>query len=586
MEDVQEIDVEQIMEWLREDIKKRRQQHSPENKTSRFPDEELAADFASLHATYDVYNLQFTSHRRILGPLVIFVKKILRQLLTPILTHQVTYNAVNTRVATRLGEKLAALNHQAQMHEGFLTSEGQAMQAVQAQLAAFEQRMRLREDMLTAHAEAMQAVQAQLAAFEQRMRLREDMLTAHAEAMQAVQAQLTAFEQRMRQRDDMLTAHAEAMQAVQAQLTAHAEAMQAGQAQLTAFEQRMRQRDDMLTAHAEAMQAVQAQLTAHAEAIQAGQAQLTAFEQRMRQRDDMLTAHAEAMQEHLDERIENLDQQQKIGLQSMRERVSKAERKLRRVLYVLTDDQKAGERLKIERQAMPSQALEPNFDYFGFEEKFRGSAEDIKARQRAYVEYFQGQNDILDIGCGRGEFLELLREAGIKVKGVDLDLDMVLYCREKGLNVIQEDGFAYLDSLPDEALGGVFAAQVIEHLESKQIIELVKLCQRKLRPGGILILETLNPKCLMIFAESFYMDFSHIKPIHPEAMKFLLESTGFLNIELKFSAPVEPSKRLLAFPDLEAFGTTLKTFNHSLEQLNELLYGFQDYAVIGRKAPW
>jgi O-antigen chain-terminating methyltransferase len=367
-------------------------------------------------------------------------------LLTPILTHQVTYNAVNTRVATRLGEKLAALNHQAQMHEGFLTSEGQAMQAVQAQLAAFEQRMR--------------------------------------------------------------------------------------------------------------------------------------------QRDDMLTAHAEAMQEHLDERIENLDQQQKIGLQSMRERVSKAERKLRRVLYVLTDDQKAGERLKIERQAMPSQALEPNFDYFGFEEKFRGSAEDIKARQRAYVEYFQGQNDILDIGCGRGEFLELLREAGIKVTGVDLDLDMVLYCREKGLNVIQEDGFAYLDSLPDEALGGVFAAQVIEHLESKQIIELVKLCQRKLRPGGILILETLNPKCLMIFAESFYMDFSHIKPIHPEAMKFLLESTGFLNIELKFSAPVEPSKRLLAFPDLEALGTTLKTFNHSLEQLNELLYGFQDYAVIGRKAPW
>jgi 2-polyprenyl-3-methyl-5-hydroxy-6-metoxy-1,4-benzoquinol methylase len=474
MEDVQEIDVEQIMEWLREDIKKRRQQHSPENKTSRFPDEELAADFASLHATYDVYNLQFTSHRRILGPLVIFVKKILRQLLTPILTHQVTYNAVNTRVATRLGEKLAALNHQAQMHEGFLTSEGQAMQAVQAQLAAFEQRMRQRDDMLTAHAEAMQAVQAQLAA----------------------------------------------------------------------------------------------------------------FEQRMRQRDDMLTAHAEAMQEHLDERIENLDQQQKIGLQSMRERVSKAERKLRRVFYVLTDDQKAGERLKIERQAMPSQALEPNFDYFGFEEKFRGSAEDIKARQRAYVEYFQGQNDILDIGCGRGEFLELLREAGIKVKGVDLDLDMVLYCREKGLNVIQEDGFAYLDSLPDEALGGVFAAQVIEHLESKQIIELVKLCQRKLRPGGILILETLNPKCLMIFAESFYMDFSHIKPIHPEAMKFLLESPGFLNIELKFSAPVEPSKRLLAFPDLEALGTTLKTFNHSLEQLNELLYGFQDYAVIGRKAPW
>jgi O-antigen chain-terminating methyltransferase len=305
----------------------------------------------------------------------------------------------------------------------------------------------------------------------------------------------------------------------------------------------------------------------------------------MRQHEDRLTAHAEAMQEYLDKRIENLDQQQKIGLQSMRERVSRAERKLRRVLYVLTDDQMTGERLKIERKAVPSQALEPDFDYFGFEEKFRGSEEDIKGRQRAYLEYFQGQNDILDIGCGRGEFLELLREAGIKVKGVDLDLDMVLYCREKGLDVVQEDGFAYLDSLPDEALGGIFAAQVIEHLESKQIIELVKLCRRKLRPGGILILETLNPKCLMIFAESFYMDFTHMQPIHPEAMKFLFESTGFLDIELKFSAPVEPSKRILSFPDPAALGTTLERFNRSLETLNELLYGFQDYAVIGRKAP-
>jgi 2-polyprenyl-3-methyl-5-hydroxy-6-metoxy-1,4-benzoquinol methylase len=499
MGDGQEIDVEQIMEWLREDIKKRRQQHVGGIKTTRFPDDELAADFASLHAAYDIYNLQFTSHRRIIGPFVIFVKKLLRQLLTPILTHQVTYNAVNTRVATQLGEKLAALNHQAQTHEELLTSEGQAVQAMQAQLTAFGQQMQQREDRLTAHAEALQAVQAQLTAFGQQMQLREDRLAAHAEALQAVQAQLTAFGQQMRQREDVLA------------------------------------------------------------------------------------AHAEARQEHLNGRLESLDQQQRIGLQSMRERVSKAERKLRRVLYVLTDDQMAGERLKIERKVMPSQALEPNFDYFGFEEKFRGSEEDIKARQGAYLEYFQGQNDILDIGCGRGEFLELLREAGTKVKGVDLDLDMVLYCREKGLDVVQEDGFTYLDSLPDEALGGIFAAQVIEHLESNQIIELVKLCRRKLRPGGILILETLNPKCLMIFAESFYMDFSHIKPIHPEAMKFLFESTGFFNVELRFSAPVEPSKRILPLPNPEVVGTTLEGFNRSLEQLNELLYGFQDYAVIGRK---
>src|SRR5262249_2567581 len=145
MGDVQETDVEQIMEWLREDIRKRRQQHAPQTKINPFPDDALAADFASLRSGYDAYSLQFTSHRRILGPLVVFVKKILRQLLTPILNHQVSYNTVNTRVTTRLGEQLVALTHQAQTYEGLLTTEGQARQAMQTQL--------------TAHTEALQAMQ-------------------------------------------------------------------------------------------------------------------------------------------------------------------------------------------------------------------------------------------------------------------------------------------------------------------------------------------------------------------------------------------------------------------------------------------
>jgi SAM-dependent methyltransferase len=459
MGEVQDIDVEQIMEWLRDDIKKRRQPHSAEPKTSHFLDDELAADYASLHTGYDIYNLQFTSHRRIFGPLIILLKKILRQLLTPILTHQVSYNATNTRVATRLGEQLAALGHQAQKYERLLTTEDQTVQALQAQL------------------------------------------------------------------------------------------------------------------------------TAQAEGIQALQARLTEFGQQMCQQEAMLTAHVEAMQERLSAQMQSLNRQQKIDQHMVRERMSRAERKLRRVLYVLTADQAAGERRTIEPKAMPRQAFESNFDYFGWEERFRGSEEDIKVRQQAYLGYFKGQNDILDIGCGRGEFLELLGQAGIKGKGVDLDLDMVLHCREKGLDVVHDDGLAYLDSLPEETLGGIFGAQVVEHLESKQIIEMVQLCRRKLRSGGILVLETPNPKCLVIFAESFYTDFSRIKPIHPEAMKFLFESTGFLNIELKFSAPVESSKRISSFPAPNILGTTSEMFNRSLEQLNELLYGFRDYAVIGRKPP-
>jgi len=242
-----------------------------------------------------------------------------------------------------------------------------------------------------------------------------------------------------------------------------------------------------------------------------------------------------------------------------------------------------GTAARFELKKVPRQALEADFDYFGFEERFRGSEEEIKERQRIYVEYFKGQENVLDIGCGRGEFLELLKEAGIQAKGVDLDLDMVLYCRDKGLEVVKEDAFAYLESLPDASLGGIFAAQVIEHLESNRIIQLVKLCHRKLRPGGVLILETPNPQCLMVFAQCFYMDFTHTWPIHPEALKFLLGSQGFRDVELKFTSPVDPSLRIPLLTDPSLLGPEGERFNRSIAYLNELLYGYQDYAVIARK---
>jgi SAM-dependent methyltransferase len=190
----------------------------------------------------------------------------------------------------------------------------------------------------------------------------------------------------------------------------------------------------------------------------------------------------------------------------------------------------------------------------------------------------------LDIECGRGEFLELLKEAGIQAKGVDLDPNMVLYCQEKGLAVMRQDAYAYLESIPDESLGGVFAAQLVEHLEPSRVIELVNLCHRKLRSGGVMIFETPNPICLTVFARSFYRGFSNIRPIHPEAMKFLFESVGFQNVQARFSSPVEPSMRIPPLSDVAANAKTIEEFNRGIERLNDLLYGFQDYAVIGRKS--
>jgi O-antigen chain-terminating methyltransferase len=269
-----------------------------------------------------------------------------------------------------------------------------------------------------------------------------------------------------------------------------------------------------------------------------------------------------------------------------RERISRTERTLRRALDASQTHQPQENGPQSPARERVSGALavpehQPEFDYSGFEERFRGSEEEIKERQRIYVPYFEGRDNVVDVGCGRGEFLELMREHGIRARGVDLDLDMILLCREKGLDVSADDAFAYLGALPDDSLGGVFAGQVIEHLHPLRVIELVHLCHRKLGPGGVLILETPNPKCLMVFADTFYKDPSHVQPAHPDTMQFLFEALSFHQVELRFLGPVDPFMRI---PLLQVPGAALEQFNEGIARLNTLLYGFQDYAVIGRKS--
>ncbi len=235
----------------------------------------------------------------------------------------------------------------------------------------------------------------------------------------------------------------------------------------------------------------------------------------------------------------------------------------------------AEDRRKRERDLI----LEPG--YFLFEQEHRGSETEVAERQRTYVSRYKEQSEVLDIGCGRGEFLQLLREAGISHQGVDANPEMVAYCRRKGLEVVRGDALEYLKGLPEESLGGVFCAQMIEHLEPARVIALVQLCHRKLRTGGVAIFETPNPGCLMVFAESFYKDLTHIRPYHPASIKFLLESSGFGPAEIKYSAPVDPANRLV-IPE-ESTDSHPCNLNRGIEQLNDLIYGFQDYAVIAKK---
>lgn len=223
-------------------------------------------------------------------------------------------------------------------------------------------------------------------------------------------------------------------------------------------------------------------------------------------------------------------------------------------------------------------------DYFRFEDRYRPESA-VREDQKIYVPYFQGRGNVLDLGCGKGEFLEILREAGVEAYGVDLNRQMVQASEEKGLVVYQGDALAHLAGLPDGSLGGIFAAHLVEHLPVPALGELAQLALAKLQPDAYIILETPNPLCLWALANYFYMDMSHVKPVHPQALSFVLEMQGLRDVEVRYLHPVPEHVRMVLLPD--AAGTpleeTVAQLNQNLTRLNEALFGYADYAVVARK---
>jgi SAM-dependent methyltransferase len=229
-----------------------------------------------------------------------------------------------------------------------------------------------------------------------------------------------------------------------------------------------------------------------------------------------------------------------------------------------------------------------SFKYLCFEDRFRGSRDDIRARLATYLPLFAGASDVVDLGCGRGEFLDLLRERGVSSRGVDLNHEMVEVSRARGLEVTEGDALSYLVSLPDASLGGVFAAQVAEHLEPAYLMRLIETAAHKLRADGLLVLETINPACWLAFFESYLRDLTHVRPLHPETLQYLLRLGGFRSVEIEFHSPVADSSRLQsvappagdASPELTEL---VDSFNDNVVLLNARMFSYQDYAVIGRK---
>ncbi len=232
------------------------------------------------------------------------------------------------------------------------------------------------------------------------------------------------------------------------------------------------------------------------------------------------------------------------------------------------------------RPAVPVATDRPTFDYPHFEERFRGREEDIRRRQQFYLPILKGHEPVLDLACGRGEMLELLRAQGIAAHGVDLDGDMVERCRDKDLAVEHTDALAYLEAQADGSLGAVFSAQFVEHLPCPAYARLIELAYAKLRSGGLLVLETQNPECLAIYSQTFFLDPTHVKPVPAAQLQFLLTEAGFGNVEVHYLSPVgDWLPQLPLWPENGA----AERWNRAAERFNRTYFGHMDYAIVGRK---
>jgi 2-polyprenyl-3-methyl-5-hydroxy-6-metoxy-1,4-benzoquinol methylase len=251
--------------------------------------------------------------------------------------------------------------------------------------------------------------------------------------------------------------------------------------------------------------------------------------------------------------------------------VAKARREYERLIH---------EELRIVRQrasrqpppvkaaSAPESAHEPSFDYGRFAERFRGTEDYVKKNIQFYLPRFQDHAPVLDIGCGRGEFLEMMRAAGVEARGVDLSEESVARCRQKGLQADKADLFHYLDDLPNGSLGGIFCAQVIEHLAPASLPEMIRLASDKLSRDGVLALETPNPECLAIFASHFYLDPTHTRPVPHPLAAFYMEESGLGQIEVHRLSPAIES-----MPALSGLS----------EDFRNAFFGGLDYAIFGIK---
>ena len=213
--------------------------------------------------------------------------------------------------------------------------------------------------------------------------------------------------------------------------------------------------------------------------------------------------------------------------------------------------------------------------YFAFEEHFRGSREEINRRLEVYLPRLReaqiapGDSLILDLGCGRGEWLELLRDNGYRARGIDLNRVVIEQCQSRGLDVLEGDVIAYLQSMPDDSVAVITGFHIIEHLPFEILVKLLNEAFRVLRQRGLVIFETPNPANVLVGSCNFYFDPTHRNPLPSLMTQFLGQYCGFAEVEI---LNLNPSTETAICEDSEI-----------AKRFNECFYGPMDYAIIGYK---
>ena len=453
------IDVEQVMEQIRENVRKRRQEFPPSKATSSLPTDQDVADLTSLHRNHEIYPLRFISHRRVLGHFVVLAKKLLQQLLTPILERQLAFNTATARLTSSLWKQVAALYQQQET----------ALQALQEQLWG---------------STAAHRCLAGAAGRDGSIRTGSERCPAGAAGRGG----------------SVGTGQSDALQALRAEVEKGA----------TDREARIVEGERTI-----------AQLRTEG-ILQDRRITLLLEEARKRLPDAWDQAQ---LQNVADEGNHVLD-----------------------ALYV------------------------------SFEDQFRGTRADIKERLSVYLPILQkaplGSETapILDVGCGRGEWLEVLQEAGLRGQGVDRNRVLVEQCQQRGLGVVEGDGLAYLRSVPDASLGAVTGFHIIEHLPLEGLIKLLDETVRVLIPGGVAIFETPNPQNVLVGSHNFYLDPTHRNPLPSSVMQFIAEARGLCRVKIIELHPYPVASHVQ------------ETHLEVAQRFNEYFYGPQDYGVVGWKA--